>query len=84
MNIANTTVQKTAEWEAVKEERDVQLRQIARAGKQWKNTIGRKIDMEGSSFLDSPCACRVASRLADLTNSVCLSIVLGICEALGR
>ena len=29
-------------------------------------------------------ACHFVSRLADLINSVCLSIVLGICEALGR
>jgi len=29
---------------------DRQLRQIARAGKQWKRTIGRTVDMEGSFF----------------------------------
>jgi hypothetical protein len=28
-------------------EGDKRLRRIARAGKQWKKTIGRKIDMEG-------------------------------------
>ena len=26
---------------------DAQLRRIARAGRQWKMTIGRKVDMEG-------------------------------------
>ncbi|KAG8216196.1 glycosyltransferase family 90 protein [Butyriboletus roseoflavus] len=45
MKIANTTVRRT-EWEAMKDERDAQLRQIARAGKQWRKTIGRTIDME--------------------------------------
>ncbi|KAF8452823.1 glycosyltransferase family 90 protein [Boletus edulis BED1] len=46
MAVANMTVQRTADWEAIKKERDVQLRQIAYAGKQWKNTLGRVIDME--------------------------------------
>lgn len=50
MDIANVTVQRTADWQAAKEERDAQLRQIARAGKQWKHTLGRTIDMEGSSL----------------------------------
>ena len=31
---------------------DAQLRQIARAGRQWKTTIGRKADMESESPLD--------------------------------
>ena len=47
MDAANATVRRTADWEAVKEERDAQLRQIARAGKQWKQTLGRTADMEG-------------------------------------
>jgi len=46
MDVANVTVGRAADWEAVKEERDAQLRQIARAGKQWKQTIGRTVDME--------------------------------------
>ncbi|KAF8546751.1 glycosyltransferase family 90 protein [Imleria badia] len=46
MDVANVTVRGTADWEAVKEERDAQLRQIARAGKQWKQTLGRTVDME--------------------------------------
>lgn len=50
MNIANATARRTADWEAVKEKRDAELRQIARAGKQWKHTLGRTVDMEGSSF----------------------------------
>lgn len=33
-------------------EGDKRLRRIARAGKQWKKTIGRKIDMEGQSCID--------------------------------
>src|ERR1700722_5651942 len=32
---------------------DLRLRRIARAGKQWKKTIGRTIDMEGE-YADSP------------------------------
>ena len=42
MDVGNVTVGRTADWEAVKEERDVQLRQIARAGKQWKRAIGAR------------------------------------------
>ncbi|KAF8126772.1 glycosyltransferase family 90 protein [Boletus edulis] len=46
MAAANVAVPRTADWEAVKQERDAQLRQIAKAGKQWKQTIGRRADME--------------------------------------
>ena len=31
---------------------DAQLRRIARAGRQWKMTIGRKVDMESESPLN--------------------------------
>jgi hypothetical protein len=34
---------------------DRRLRRLARAGKQWKKTMGRHVDMEGASQL-SPCA----------------------------
>ena len=47
MDVANVTVRRMADWEAVKAERDTQLRQIARAGKQWKQTMGRTVDLEG-------------------------------------
>jgi len=43
---ASQTVPEPADWEAVQRERDGQLRQIARAGKQWKHTIGRTVDLE--------------------------------------
>jgi hypothetical protein len=32
---------------------DAQLRRIARAGRQWKMTIGRQVDMESESLLIS-------------------------------
>ncbi|KAG6380428.1 glycosyltransferase family 90 protein [Boletus reticuloceps] len=48
---ANVAVPGTAEWEAVKRERDAQLRQIAKAGKQWKQTVGRRDDMEGECHI---------------------------------
>lgn len=32
-------------------ENQVLLRRIARAGKVWKNTMGRRIDMESTSYL---------------------------------
>ena len=32
---------------------DAQLRRIARAGRQWKMTIGRKLDMESESLVIS-------------------------------
>jgi hypothetical protein len=35
---------------------DVHLRRIARAGKQWKKTIGRTIDMEGE-LVDDQVTC---------------------------
>lgn len=36
-------------------EGDKQLRQIADAGREWKQTVGRKVDMEGKgSFFVSP------------------------------
>lgn len=80
MDAANLMVQKPADWEAVRRERDGQLRQIAKAGKQWRNTLGRTIDMEGS--------CRffpvVLEFWVDLMNSVRLSTMPGVCEALGR
>ena len=47
MDVENATVRRPAHLEAVKEERDTQLQQIARAGKQWKRTLGRVVDMEG-------------------------------------
>lgn len=31
----------------IDEDGDKRLRRIARAGRQWKHTIGRKVDMEG-------------------------------------
>ena len=48
MDAVNVTVRRPADWEAIQEERDAQLRQIARAGKQWKQTLGRTVDMEGT------------------------------------
>lgn len=83
MNVANATVLQTADWEAVKGERDGKLRQIARAGKQWKHTIGRTVDMEGS-FVLLPLGITL-SIFSTLTyrNSLRLPAVLGVREALG-
>ncbi|KAF9237132.1 glycosyltransferase family 90 protein [Melanogaster broomeanus] len=46
IDIANATSPTTSDWRARKKEGDEQLRRIARAGKQWRNTIGRTVDME--------------------------------------
>ncbi|KAF8838709.1 glycosyltransferase family 90 protein [Paxillus ammoniavirescens] len=46
IEIANATSPTTNDWRARKKEGDDQLRRIARAGKQWKKTIGRTADME--------------------------------------
>ncbi|KAG9310121.1 glycosyltransferase family 90 protein [Chiua virens] len=46
MDAANMAVKVQAEWEAIKNERDAQLRQVAEAGKEWKHTFGRPVDME--------------------------------------
>ncbi|KAG9310122.1 glycosyltransferase family 90 protein [Chiua virens] len=48
MDAANVTVRQQDEWDAVKQQRDAQLQQIARAGKQWKHTLGRTVDLEGT------------------------------------
>lgn len=42
---------------------DRKLRRIARAGKQWKKTIGRQVDMEGAFFL-------LPSLVGELTGAV--------------
>ena len=79
MSVANVTVRKPDDWEGITMERDEQLRQIARAGKQWKRILGRRIDMEGT--------CCVLPFLfwnyTDSTNSVRLSTVFGVCATLG-
>ncbi|KAF9225042.1 glycosyltransferase family 90 protein [Gyrodon lividus] len=46
IQIANATSPTTNNWGARKKEGDEQLRRIAHAGKQWKKTIGRTVDME--------------------------------------
>ncbi|KIJ64914.1 glycosyltransferase family 90 protein [Hydnomerulius pinastri MD-312] len=46
LEIANTTSPITDGGKARKREGDEQLRKIAHAGKQWKKTIGRTVDME--------------------------------------
>jgi hypothetical protein len=42
---------------AAQEEGDRRLRRIARAGKQWKQTIGRKVDMEGMPVFSALILC---------------------------
>lgn len=43
----NSTVQGVPRTQRVPLDGDRRLRRIARAGKNWKNTIGRQVDMEG-------------------------------------
>jgi hypothetical protein len=47
--IVNSTVQHLSRRERIPLEGDMRLRRIARAGKHWKNTIGRPVDMEGEA-----------------------------------
>ncbi|KAL4061999.1 glycosyltransferase family 90 protein [Scleroderma citrinum] len=46
LRVANTTESLTADINTIRSNGDRQLRQIARAGKQWKRTMGRTVDME--------------------------------------
>jgi hypothetical protein len=45
--VVNSTVQHLPRRHRTPLEGDIRLRRIARAGKHWKNTIGRQVDMEG-------------------------------------
>ena len=56
LKAANLTMPEpsTANSAPVPANRDEELRKIARAGRQWKMTIGRKVDMESKSFSFGP------------------------------
>ncbi len=74
----NSTVQGVTQAERLPLDGDRRLRRIARAGRNWKNTIGRQVDMEGEptyypSFMP---LIRTAS-----SHSICISVVFGICAA---
>jgi hypothetical protein len=47
--VVNSTVQHLSRREHIPLEGDMRLRRIARAGKHWKNTIGRQVDLEGEA-----------------------------------
>lgn len=47
LHAANSTVLQIAPSERRTVDGDRRLRRLARAGKQWKRTIGRRVDMEG-------------------------------------
>jgi hypothetical protein len=43
----NSTAQHAPRMQRIHVDGDKRLRRIARAGKNWQNTIGRRVDMEG-------------------------------------
>lgn len=45
--VVNSTAQHASRSQRIPLEGDKRLRRIARAGKNWQNTIGRRVDMEG-------------------------------------
>lgn len=45
--VVNSTAQHLPQKQRIPLDGDKRLRRIARAGKHWKNTIGRRVDMEG-------------------------------------
>lgn len=45
--VVNSTVQHLTRRQQIPVDGDKRLRRIARAGKNWKKTIGRQVDMEG-------------------------------------
>ena len=57
LQAANSTQLLIAPEEREVGEGDSHLRRIARAGKQWKKTIGRTVDMEGQSVIMSFLNC---------------------------
>ena len=77
----NSTVQGVERAQRIPLDGDKRLRRIARAGKNWKNTIGRQVDMEGehAAYLTGsmPLIRRTTS-----PHSVCISAVLRIRAAL--
>jgi hypothetical protein len=53
--VVNSTVQHLPRRQQIPLDGDKRLRRIARAGKNWKNTMGRQVDMEGElSRISSP------------------------------
>jgi hypothetical protein len=48
--LVNSTAQHLSQRERTPLEGDMRLRRIARAGKHWRNTIGRQVDMEGELY----------------------------------
>jgi hypothetical protein len=52
--LVNSTAQHLSRRQRIPVEGDIRLRRIARAGKHWKNTIGRQVDMEGEPITMSP------------------------------
>jgi hypothetical protein len=52
--LVNSTAQHLSRRQRTPVEGDMRLRRIARAGKHWKNTIGRQVDMEGEPITTSP------------------------------
>lgn len=76
--VANSTVQHSPRRQRTPLEGDMRLRRIARAGKHWKNTIGRQVDMEGEpSHIYSTMLALTSFRLP---HSLCFSIMLRICS----
>lgn len=76
LEATNTTL---ADHQARRDDGDRRLRRIARAGRQWKNTIGRPVDMEGAFlfrvavrvqsggrlFTDPPACVQLKSQVAN-------------------
>jgi len=52
--LVNSTAQHLSRRQRIPLEGDIRLRRIARAGKHWKNTMGRQVDMEGEPVAISP------------------------------
>jgi hypothetical protein len=63
-----------------RDEGDRRLRRIARAGKNWRRTVARGVDMEGPSAR----ACVGGGAAADVPRSVRVSAHARVCPAVGR
>jgi hypothetical protein len=82
--VVNSTAQHLPRRQRIPLDGDKRLRRIARAGKHWKNTIGRRVDMEGkplSRMSSPPCTGLIS---LSSPHSVCLSVMLRVCSAGSR
>jgi hypothetical protein len=85
LRAANTTTLDLSQEERKPTDGDRRLRRIARAGKQWRRTFGRKEDMEGKpSYPSLSLSWLIRPRSRHDLRSLHVSVVPRVRETLGR